>query len=239
MSVEEKIIIALDTSDFDRMRELVDLFGDRNVKFKIGKELFTAFPDKSLDYLKERGKDIFLDLKFHDIPNTVAKACRAAVGKGVFMFNVHSLGGFEMMKAALCEAEDEAVKLGIKRPFVIAVTILTSMSEEILKRDLKVEISLNDYVLHLCDMAKRAGLDGVVASAREVRIIKENIGEDFLVVTPGIRPEWAQSSDQKRVVTPKDAVDMGVDYMVIGRPVTASDNPCLAFERICDEIQRS
>ena len=234
--MKEKIIVALDTDNYEKCADLIKQLKGEITYFKVGKELFTACGSEVLKLIRDAGAQCFLDLKYHDIPNTVAKASRAAFKHGVAMFNVHAGGGFKMMKAAAEAVRDEAEKTGEPKPLLIAVTVLTSLSEEELQCELGVSRKLEEQVVAFAKMAKDAGLDGVVASAREVRLIKDNVGEDFVVVTPGIRPLWAARGDQTRVVTPKDAFNMGVDYVVIGRPITAAENPLEAAKKIIEEI---
>lgn len=236
MNANERIIVALDTDSFDKCEKLVNELKDTVKYFKVGKELFTSCGSDVLRLIDNAGAKCFLDLKYHDIPNTVAKASKAACRLGIAMFNVHASGGLKMMKAASEAVIEEAEAKGIERPLLIGVTVLTSMSEEELQTELSVSRGVEDQVVALANLAKEAGLDGVVASAKEVRMIKDALGDDFVVVTPGIRPTWAAKGDQTRVVTPADAYKMGVDYMVIGRPITASDNPKEAAEKIIAEI---
>ncbi|GAA61553.1 orotidine-5'-phosphate decarboxylase [Pseudoalteromonas sp. BSi20652] len=182
--------------------------------------MFTYFGPAFVKELIDLGFDVFLDLKFHDIPNTVAKAVTAAAKMGVWMVNVHASGGFEMMN----KAKQALDKFGDKAPLLIAVTVLTSMDEDELKR-LGIEKSPKEQVLYLAKLAKEAGLDGVVCSAQEAGALKMELGESFKLVTPGIRPEGSDAGDQKRIMTPKQAIDAGSDYLVIGRPITQANDP--------------
>ena len=176
-----------------------------------------------------------MDLKFHDIPNTAAKAARAAAGLGVFLFNVHALGGYDMMKKAALAAGEEAKNLKIEKPKVIAVTVLTSMDENNLKKT-GIDDNMENQVLRLAKLAEASGLDGVVASPAEVRLIRKNIRKDFLIVTPGVRPLWAAAGDQKRIAAPKEAVDNGADFIVVGRPIIEAPDPLAAAKKILEEI---
>ena len=178
-----------------------------------------------------------LNCKFKDIPNTVARASANVVKRKVAMFNIHADGGSEMMKAARIAVEDEASKLNIEKPALIAVTVLTSLSEEELTKELSVGVAMNDQVKRLANLAKEAGLDGVVASAREAELIRKEVGEDFLIVTPGIRPAWASKDDQSRIVTPKDALELGSSYLVVGRPITKAENRKVAAMNIVKEME--
>jgi len=236
MENKDRVIVALDTDSLDTAQALITNLKGVISYFKVGKELFTAHGNEALHAIEASGARCFLDLKYHDIPTTVAKASTVACNKGIAMFNVHACGGFKMMKSAREAVDKAAIENGLFRPLVLAVTVLTSMSEEELAGEIGVSRTMDEQVVALASLAKDAGLDGVVASAKEVTKIKAALGDDFVVVTPGIRPQWAASNDQARVVTPKDAVAMGVDYMVIGRPITAAENPREAAERIIEEI---
>ena len=227
-----KIILALDFDDRTDVERLVSLLKDDVVAFKVGKQLFTTYGPEIVTWIQAQGAKVFLDLKFHDIPNTVAKASGAATDLGVFIFNVHCSGGREMMIAAKEESRVRSQNLLGLRPFVLGVTVLTSMSETSLKKDLNCEMSLKDQVLHLALLAQGSALDGVVASSEEITLIREACGPDFLIVTPGVRPTWATKDDQERVMTPQEAIDLGADYIVIGRPVMQADDPKDALSRL-------
>jgi len=233
----DRIIVALDTNDILMCNRLIDTLQNEIKLFKIGKELFTACGNEAISAIHDKGARCFLDLKYHDIPNTVAKASAVACRRGIFMFNVHASGGKKMMKAARDAVCGEAEKRGIEKPIILAVTVLTSLGEGELQKEIGIVRSLEDQVVHLARMAKETGLDGVVASAKEIRLIKKALGDDFKVVTPGIRPEWADKQDQTRVVTPKEAFKMGADYIVIGRPITASADPLQSVQRIIKELE--
>jgi orotidine-5'-phosphate decarboxylase len=182
------------------------------------------------------GGRVFLDLKYHDIPNTVAKAAAEAVKLGVSIFNVHALGGLAMMKAAADSAKETAEKHGLPRPVVLAVTVLTSMDQRGLQRELKITRPLRREVCHLARLAQRAGLDGVVASPQEIKMLRRSIRGAFVVLTPGVRPAWAGMDDQKRTMTPAEAVAAGADYLVVGRPVLKAEDRRAAVEKILEEI---
>jgi len=230
---EERVIIALDVGTLDDAEKVVEATGERAAVYKIGSELFTRCGPAAVELVKTRGKEVFLDLKFHDIPNTVSRAVTAAAALGVKMLNVHAFGGAEMMRAAV---EAARITGSGERPKVLAVTVLTSIDEVILAEDIGCRREVERQVVHLANLAARSGLDGVVASAKEIEVIRRNVGSDFLIVTPGIRPRWAAKEDQKRVTTPAEALRAGADYIVIGRPVTANDDPKEALERIIEEI---
>ena len=229
------IIVALDFDSAEKALNLVDTVKEYTPYFKVGLELFSRCGTSIVKEISQRNCKVFLDLKYHDIPNTVKSAAKVAIEAGVWMYNVHALGGYEFMKSVAEFNREYAEKVGVKPPLLIAVTVLTSLSDEDL-RLVGINSDVDTEVLRLSELAKKAGLDGVVCSAKEVRKIKENLGEDFITVTPGIRPSWAAKNDQKRVVTPKDAVKLGTDYMVIGRPITRSSNPALAIKNLIWEI---
>lgn len=212
-SKESRLIVALDVPTSVEALDLAHGTADYASHFKVGSRLFTAEGPDLTRKLEEAGYDVFLDLKFHDIPNTVAEAAAAATTLGVDMFDVHAAGGPEMMRAAVEGSREEAARLGVERPKILAITVLTSMASTV------------DEVLVLAEQAREAGLDGVVSSAWEARAIRDAVGPDFLIVTPGIRPSWANRNDQRRVATPREAFENGADYIVIGRPIRASIKP--------------
>ena len=224
---DAKVVVAL---DFDKQADalaFVDKIQPSDCRLKIGKEMFTYFGPEFVKTLVAKGFDVFLDLKFHDIPNTVAKAVTAAAELGVWMVNVHASGGLKMME----KAKEALVPYGDKAPILIAVTVLTSMEESDLL-GLGITKSPAEQVLHLASLTKQAGLDGVVCSAWEAEELKAKFGADFKLITPGIRPEGASTDDQKRIMTPKQAVDVGVDYLVIGRPITKAADPHQVLQAI-------
>jgi len=233
----KKIVLALDVEDKDKALELVEELKDCVGMFKIGKQLFTRYGPEIVNKVLENGGDVFLDLKFHDIPNTVAKASREAVRLGVKIFNVHATGGKEMMSRTVEEVNKASLEYGVQKPLVLGVTILTSISESVLKDEIRCQYNIKEQVVSLALLAKQSGLDGVVASPQEVSLIRENCGEDFIILTPGIRPLWANANDQKRIMTPQDAIRKGVDYIVIGRPILNADSPREAALKIAEEIK--
>ena len=235
-SAREKLIFALDVDNLEEARGWVDRLQGQVGVFKIGKQLFTRCGPEVVRLVQERGGEVFLDLKYHDIPNTVAMAGLEALRLGVRMFNVHALGGFEMM-AKLVAAVDEVCPRGNPdRPILLAVTILTSSTEETLRR-VGIDRPISVMVPKLARLAKDAGMDGVVASPQEVGLIRDVCGDDFLVVTPGVRPAFASQDDQQRITTPADALRSGADYLVIGRPISAAADPALAADMILQEMQ--
>ena len=236
MSLKDRVIVALDTPDLQFAKKLVRSLKDHIKMFKIGNELFTAHGPKAVQTIKDLGAEVFLDLKYHDIPNTVAQAARQAVRLGIFMFNVHIPGGLQMMQETCIAAADEARKQNLPSPKLIGVTLLTSLSQDEMAKQIGISKPLIDTVLHYAELAQKAGLDGVVASPREIEKIRAKFGPKFLIVTPGIRPVWAECGDQERVTTPKEALKLGADYLVIGRPITQSDDPSEAASRIFEEL---
>jgi len=225
-----KVIVALDYPQADQALAFVDRVRPDMCRLKVGKELFVAAGPAFVEDLVERGFAVFLDLKFHDIPNTVAQACKAAARLGVWMMNVHASGGPRMMLAAR-----EALEGFSRRPRLIAVTVLTSMGEEEL-RAIGVEAAARQQVLRLASLAHGSGMDGVVCSAQEAPLLRSSLGAEFLLVTPGIRPAGSKGGDQTRILTPAQAIQAGSDYLVIGRPITQAVDPLAALESITREI---
>ena len=229
----KRIIVPLDTPKLDDALALAARLDPKLCRVKIGKELFVAAGPGAVARVQERGFEVFLDLKFHDIPNTVAGACRSAARLGVWMMNVHASGGEAMLRAAR-----EAVAAVTKPPLLIAVTILTSLSDADLGR-VGLSGSVNENVERLARLARVCGLDGVVCSAQEATLLRKATGDDFMLVTPGIRLESDKRDDQARVVTPRDAVRMGANYLVIGRPITGSPDPAATLQSINDSLQEA
>ncbi len=234
---KDRIIIALDVKDRDEAAKVVSGLKDART-FKVGLELFTAEGPALFKKLKVLRKDIFLDLKLHDIPNTVAGAARSAVRHGVQMMTIHTSGGKEMMARAVAAARETAEAEKLERPILLGVTVLTSLKAAELD-----EVGMNPdvaaQVLRLAGLAKAAGMDGVVCSPQEIEIVRKEFGRELLIVTPGIRPAWAAAQDQKRIMTPAEAVAKGADYLVIGRPITGAPSPEDAFRRIVEELAQS
>ena len=226
MSQDSRIIVALDYPDAVPALELAARLEPSLCRLKVGKELFTAAGPQLVERLMRRGFEIFLDLKFHDIPNTTAQACKAAAALGVWMVNVHALGGRKMMAAAR-----EAVAQAAHPPKLIAVTVLTSMAQEDLA-EIGIAGQAADMVLRLARLAQASGLDGVVCSAQEAALLRRECGAGFCLVTPGIRPAEAAADDQSRVMTPRAALEAGSDYLVIGRPITRAPDPLFALQEI-------
>jgi len=231
-----RLILAVDTSDIGEARALIAELSDLVGVFKVGLELIGHTGPEFLSELAGKGVRVFFDGKFLDIPNTVAGATRACAGRGVFMFNVHATGGLTMMESARKAADEAAAQAGREKPLVLAVTVLTSIGEKTLADELGVSRPLPEQVVHLALIARQAGLDGVVCSANEVQSLRQAVGPDFLLVTPGVRPSWSSADDQVRIVTPAQAVSMGADYIVVGRPITAASDRRAACRRGLDEM---
>jgi orotidine-5'-phosphate decarboxylase len=231
-----RIIAALDVERrIDAISLVADLRGKVN-HFKVGSRLFTAEGPGMIAEINDAGGSVFLDLKFHDIPATVAGSVRAACGLHVFLMTIHTAGGYDMMKAAADEAAAFAEKSGLPRPKLVGVTVLTSMSEEDLEQASGYCGSVEDLVMKRAELAKKSGLDGIVASVKEAGRIRAELGEGFVIVTPGIRPAGAAAGDQKRVATPRDAIEAGSDYLVIGRPIYQAEAPGAAADAILAEM---
>jgi orotidine-5'-phosphate decarboxylase len=235
MGVEDRIIVPLDVASEAEALALVERLPQVTF-WKVGLELFVSTGPKILRTLKTRQKRIFLDLKFHDIPNTVAGACRAAASYGVDLLTLHATAGRRALADALAAAHEGAHQADCPPPALIAIALLTSLSARDLAFDLKIPIELPEYALNMALLARESGLQGAVCSPQEVAQLRRVCGDDFLLVCPGIRPSWAQAGDQRRTTTPTEAIQAGADYLVIGRPITAATDPILAWERICDEL---
>ncbi|HEY7206352.1 MAG TPA: orotidine-5'-phosphate decarboxylase [Methylomirabilota bacterium] len=236
MDARDRLIIALDVESLAEAERLLDRLQGLATRFKIGSQLFTAAGPPAVELVQKRGAEVFLDLKFHDIPNTVAGAAREATRMGVLMFNVHASGGRAMMKAAADSAAAAARETGVRRPIVLAVTVLTSLDRGALSRELAVAASVEGHVLHLARMAAESGLDGCVASPNEIVALRTNRGADWVIVTPGVRPAGSDSGDQSRIATPRAAVQAGAHYLVVGRPITAAADPARAAEAVLAEM---
>jgi len=234
--VGQRLIIALDFAEAAPALRLARQIGPRVGMLKVGLELFNSAGPSVIESLRAEGARVFYDAKFHDIPNTVAGAAAAAGRLGVSMLNVHALGGRAMMQAAREGALRGAAEAGFAPPLLIAVTVVTSLGDREVRDELGFGDTPRDLVIRLASLAKEAGLDGVVCSVREVGDIKRACGQQFVTVTPGIRPAWAAAGDQARVATPGEAVAAGADYLVIGRPVTRADDPAKALAKVLSEM---
>jgi len=234
-SPSDRVIVPLDVPDVEAARQLVDRIPQVTF-WKVGLELFVSSGPEILDYLKSQGKRIFLDLKFHDIPNTMAGACRAAGRYGVDLVTVHATAGLAALEAAQQAAEEGAAAAQVEVPKLIAVTVLTSIDARSLAFDLKIPLELSDYALQMALLSQQAGLAGSVCSPQEAELLRRCCSDTWLLVCPGVRPSWARSGDQRRVMTPGEAIAAGADFLVIGRPITQADDPGAALQRICDEL---
>jgi orotidine-5'-phosphate decarboxylase len=236
-SAAGKVIFALDVSTLEEARKFVRLLKGRTGFFKVGLELHTAYGKEGVKAVQEEGGRIFLDLKFHDIPNTVSRAAEEAVKLGVDMFNLHASGGTEMMRETVERCRKAAEKMNRRPPIILAVTILTSMDNENLK-EIGMVGPAEERVVSLAELAQKAGVDGVVASPREIASIRGRCGETFVIVTPGIRPAFeAGKDDQKRVMTAREAISAGASYIVVGRPVRLAPDPAAAMDQVLEEIR--
>jgi orotidine-5'-phosphate decarboxylase len=222
-----RLMVALDVPTKAEALSFADRVGPHAGHLKVGARLFTAEGPDLVRALKAAGHGIFLDLKYHDIPNTVAEAAAAAAALGVDFFDVHAAGGGDMMRAAVAASRAEAARRGLRPPAVLAVTVLTSMPSTV------------EQVVALAMLARDSGVDGVVASAREARAVRDTVGPGFVIVTPGIRPSWAAADDQRRVATPREAIENGADYIVVGRPILRAEDPAKAAQAIVSEMERS
>ena len=236
MDVNKRVIVALDVDNIDEVRSIVQKVGKNVSTFKVGMRLFTKYGPSLVKELKEKGYGIFLDLKYHDIPNTVETACREAGELGVDMLTIHACGGREMCRCAVKGAEEGAKKAGNKTPVVLAVTVLTSMNQEALK-EVGVTNSVEAQVLALAEMATSEGVGGIVCSALEVKKLKQNIKHKFVAVVPGIRFADGDTNDQKRIASPDVAVSEGADYLVMGRPIYGAKDPVEALNKTYALIQ--
>jgi len=230
-----RIIVALDVKTRAEALSLVSELRD-TVVFKVGLELFTSEGPALIQDIRKLGKQVFLDLKLHDIPNTVAEAVRAGVRHGASFMTIHCAGGAEMMAAAVAAAAEASRQGERSRPRLLGVTVLTSLKDEQLAQ-VGMSTPTGSQVVRLARLAVEAGMDGIVSSPQEIELLRNEIRGDFLIVTPGIRPAWAAANDQKRIMTPGQALEKGADYLVIGRPITKADSPAQAFRRILDELE--
>jgi len=233
---DDRLIVALDVSTMDAVKEIVLSLGDSVSFYKVGMELFYAEGAKTIRFLQEQNKQIFLDLKLHDIPNTVAHGVSSLTRLGASLITLHGQGGPVMMKAAVEAARESGKTLGVERPKLLAITALTSFDDESWTA-IGGQLPISDQVIRLAKLAKESGMDGVVCSALEAKMIRDACGPDFLIVTPGIRPSFAATNDQKRIATPSSALQDGASRLVIGRPITQAEHPQEAVRLIIAEME--
>ncbi len=238
MNAKDRIILALDMDSPQEALQMVEKLAGSIGSFKVGMQLFNIAGPQIVQQINDLNGRVFVDLKFHDIPNTVAAAGRVMTRLNCMFFNVHAAGGEEMMNEVAQAVKDESSRLGVNAPKVLAVTVLTSISQKQLEEDMLIRgMELKDVVLSWARKAQHAGIDGVVCSPQEIKIIRDACGPDFKIVTPGIRPAWSETGDQKRITTPRQALDLGADYMVIGRPIIKAEDPLEATKRIIEELE--
>jgi orotidine-5'-phosphate decarboxylase len=235
--LKKKVCLALDVDSSEEALRLVSIMKEHVGVFKVGSHLFTKLGPKIIEDVMKLGGEVFLDLKYHDIPNTVANAVRMATRMGAYIVNIHASGGLDMMRAAVEAATSEANDQQIRKPILLAVTVLTSLTDRILSEELRIKHDVLSQVVHLAELAKSAGIDGCVASPKEILAIRKACGNDFIILTPGIRPAWAaEKDDQRRITTPSEAVNNGADYIVIGRPLINAANPAEAAKKVVEEL---
>ena len=234
--MKKEVIVALDFPTVEESLAFLEKFGDEKLFVKIGLELYLQNGQVVVEQIKKLGHKIFLDLKLHDIPNTVAHGIKSLTRLGAKLITIHSQGGKVMMEAAMKAAKEQAAELGIERPKLLAITALTSFDDENWSA-IGGSLPISDHVVKLAKLAKEAGVDGVVASPLEAKLIRDACGEDFLIVTPGIRPSFAATNDQKRIATPSSALQDGASRIVVGRPITQAENPQEAVRLIIEEME--
>ena len=239
LSAKDRLVLALDVDTIEEVERLVSLLKDYVGYFKVGPQLFISCAYEAIDTIKRLGGEVYFDGKFHDIPNTVAKAGSNLVKHGVTVFSAHLAGGTKMLKSTVKIARETAKKFNMPVPTILGVTLLSSFGQRTLTEELNVKMNLDEYVSHLTYLAKESQIDGVIASASESKKIRQEFSDDFVIMCPAIRPTWSVVNDQVRVVTPADAIRAGVDYMIVGRPVTSAENPVAAVNMILDEIDNA
>lgn len=235
---EDHLFIALDVDTLDQVKDILNALGPRYRSYKVGMQLFYQEGPKAISWLVEQGCRVFADLKFHDIPNTVFGAVRAVTKLGVYMTNVHVAGGLYMMQRAHEAAKEASIQTGLSQsPILLGVTQLTSTSQTTLSNEIGIQKPIDQIVLQYAGLARDAGLDGVVASAKEAQMIREHCGSKFVILTPGIRPSGSEKGDQQRVATPREAISFGADFLVVGRPIVSASSPSEAADAIAAEVK--
>lgn len=235
--MKDRLIVALDVPTRKEAFQMVKMLDGEVGAYKIGMQLYNSEGPDIVRDIQFLGGRVFVDLKFHDIPNTVGQASRVMARKNAFMFTLHASGGFKMMKTSADSVREEAAELGIDPPLSVAVTVLTSISHEVFLSELGSRYTIAQQVTNWAKLAQKAGLSGVVCSPWEISAIRQACGDDFVIVTPGVRPAWAETNDQERIMTPKEAVQTGSTYLVVGRPITKADSPREAAQRIVAEME--
>lgn len=235
-TAKERIILALDVDDLAEAEKLVVELKDYVGYFKVGLQLFTSYGFSAIKMIRDHGGKVYCDLKFHDIPNTVSHACSNLIKHNINFFNIHLQGGSKMVTQVVKTSKDTAKNLGIEPPTILGVSLLSSFGQRTLSEELCVETSIENYIVKLAQVAKYCGLDGIIAGASEAKKIRQEFGEDFVILCPATRPTWAAVNDQIRVDTPTEAIKSGVDYLVIGRPITDTEDKVGAVNLIIDEI---
>lgn len=233
---KERIILALDVDDLDEAEKLVIELKDYVGYFKVGLQLFTSFGFNAIKMIRDNGGKVYCDLKFHDIPHTVSHACSNLIKHNINFFNIHLQGGSKMVAQVVKSAKETAKSLGVDAPTILGISLLSSFGQRTLTEELCVDKNITDYIMQLSKLAKDNGLDGIVAGASEAKRIRQALGEDFIILCPATRPTWAAVNDQVRVDTPTEAIKAGVDYLVIGRPITDAVDKVAATKLITDEI---
>lgn len=236
---KDRIILALDVDTLEEVEKYTSLLKDYVGYFKVGLQLYTACGFDAVEIIKKHNAKVYFDGKFHDIPNTVAKASVNLLKKGIDFFNINASGGSKMISTTVKLCKETAKKLDMPPPTILGVTLLSSFGQRTLTEELNVKVNIDEYVTHITRIAKEAGISGVVASATEAKRIRQEFGEDFMIMCPAIRPTWSVVNDQIRVVSPTDAINAGVDYMVIGRPITSAEDPVAAAKLIINEIEEA
>lgn len=239
LSAKDRIVLALDTDSLEDVERLVTLLKDYVGYFKVGPQLFTSCAYEAMDLIKNLGGKIYFDAKFHDIPSTVAKAASNLIKRDVTTFSAHLAGGSKMLTTTVKVARETAKKYEKPIPTILGVTLLSSFGQRTLTEELNVKMNIDEYVAHLTYLAKESKIDGVIASASEAKKIRKQFSDEFIIMCPAIRPTWSVVNDQIRVVTPADAIKSGVDYMVVGRPITSAEDPVAAANLIIDEIEQA
>ncbi|MBI4610909.1 MAG: orotidine-5'-phosphate decarboxylase [Candidatus Rokubacteria bacterium] len=237
--LRNRLIVALDVESLAQAERLLDRLQGVTSFFKVGAQLFTAAGPAAVELIQKRGGRVFLDLKYHDIPNTVTGAVKEATRLGVAMLTLHASGGSAMLAAAARAAETAAREFNVAKPLCLAVTVLTSLDRATLQRELNVPLSVEGHVLHLAQLAKTAGADGSVAAPQEIRALRRALGQDWVLVAPGVRPAGSEAGDQARVATPEAALKAGAHYLVVGRPITGAPDPARAALTILEEMARA